>query len=305
MVRRAEVAQPGVRFGGDPLGQRLGQAGLAYTRFGGNQHHPSAAGLRLRPAAEQQLHFLVAADQRRGAGRSASKRLSSVPSPSTSHAGTATDKPLSSTVPRSWHANSPPICRLGGRVDHHLTGPARPWRRAARFGVSPTAVCWRESPEPIGSPTTTSPVAMPTRTCSGSPQGRRADCGSNGEAGTHRAFGIGLTGFWPTEIDQHPVTHIPGDEAIELLDRCDDARLVGAYDLPQVFGVEPRRECGGTDEIAEHHAEGAPFGCGLRRARCRFGSVGGLDEDRAGSSVGASFEAQRGDRLQQAPTMAD
>ena len=68
MVRRAEIAQPDVRFGRDPLGQRLGEAGLAHARLGGNQHHPSAAGLRLRPAAEQQIHLLVAADQRRGAG---------------------------------------------------------------------------------------------------------------------------------------------------------------------------------------------------------------------------------------------
>src|SRR5690348_5467309 len=50
----------------------------------------------------------------------------------------------------------------GGHIDNH---PARPCRRAARFGVSPIAVCWRESPDPIGSPITTSPVAMPIRTC--------------------------------------------------------------------------------------------------------------------------------------------
>ena len=53
---------------GDPLGQRLGEAGLADARLGRNQHHPPVARLRLRPAAEQQLHLLVAADQRRGAG---------------------------------------------------------------------------------------------------------------------------------------------------------------------------------------------------------------------------------------------
>ena len=44
---------------------------LAHARLGGNQHHPPVAGLRLRPAAEQQLHLLVAADQRRGAGSAA------------------------------------------------------------------------------------------------------------------------------------------------------------------------------------------------------------------------------------------
>ena len=68
MVRRAEIAQPNVRFSGDPLSQRLRKAGLAHARFSGNQHHPSVPGLRLRPAAEQQFHLLVAADQRCGAG---------------------------------------------------------------------------------------------------------------------------------------------------------------------------------------------------------------------------------------------
>ena len=68
MMRRAEIAQPNMRFVSDPLGQRLGEARFPHTRFGGNQHHPAAAGLRLRPAAQQQFHLLVAADQRRGAG---------------------------------------------------------------------------------------------------------------------------------------------------------------------------------------------------------------------------------------------
>jgi hypothetical protein len=66
MVRRAEVAQPNVRFGGDPVGQGLGEAGFPHARFGGNQDHAAVA--RLRPAAEQQLHFLVASDKRCRAG---------------------------------------------------------------------------------------------------------------------------------------------------------------------------------------------------------------------------------------------
>ena len=112
MVRRAEIAQPSVRFGGDPLGQRLGEAGLADTRLGGNQHHPSVARLRLRPAAEQQLHFLVAADQRCGAGTQCLETALAVSlRPALAMPAPATGRPLSSTVPRSWHSNRPPICR--------------------------------------------------------------------------------------------------------------------------------------------------------------------------------------------------
>ena len=74
--------------------------------------------------------------------------------------------------------------------------------------------------------------------------GRVADGGGNGEASPHGAFGIGLAGFRPAEIDQHPVTNVAGDEAVKLLDRGGDARLVGADDLPQILGIKPRRECG-------------------------------------------------------------
>ena len=52
----------------------------------------------------------------------------------------------------------------------HMTtvfGSAMPCMRAARFGVWPTMLRSCASPEPISSPTTTSPVAMPTRVCRG------------------------------------------------------------------------------------------------------------------------------------------
>ena len=73
--------------------------------------------------------------------RSASNRLSAALAPSACHAGTASAKPLSSTVPRSRYSNRPPICRRV--LDRSPPCPARraPCRRAARFGVSPTASC--------------------------------------------------------------------------------------------------------------------------------------------------------------------
>ena len=45
-------------------------------------------------------------------------------------------------------------------------GSAKACNRAARFGVSPTTDCSCAGPAPIKSPTTTSPVAIPTRACS-------------------------------------------------------------------------------------------------------------------------------------------
>ena len=50
-----------------------------------------------------------------------------------------------------------------------VSGSAIACSRAARFGVSPTTPRSCASPDPMRSPTTTSPVAIPTRTCSGEP----------------------------------------------------------------------------------------------------------------------------------------
>ena len=69
MMRRAEVPQPGVRLAGESLHQRGGEPRLADPRLARQQDHPALAGHRLLPAAPQQLHFLVPANQRsRGGG---------------------------------------------------------------------------------------------------------------------------------------------------------------------------------------------------------------------------------------------
>jgi hypothetical protein len=31
--------------------------------------------------------------------------------------------------------------------------------------------------------------------------------------------------------------------------------VIGADDLAQILGIEPRRECGRADQIAEHHRQ--------------------------------------------------
>ncbi len=66
-MRRAEIAQPGVRLLGDALLDRLGQPRLADPRLGRNQDDPPLARLGLGPAAQEEVDLLVAADQRRRA----------------------------------------------------------------------------------------------------------------------------------------------------------------------------------------------------------------------------------------------
>ena len=64
MVRRAEIAQARVRLGCEVFGKRGGEPRLADAGLAGNQHYPSFAALRLVPAVDQQLDFLLAADGR-------------------------------------------------------------------------------------------------------------------------------------------------------------------------------------------------------------------------------------------------
>jgi hypothetical protein len=66
IVRRAEIAQSGVRLGLDALRQCCGQARFADPGLAGDQHHPPFAELRLLPAPQQQVELFVAADQRCG-----------------------------------------------------------------------------------------------------------------------------------------------------------------------------------------------------------------------------------------------
>ena len=63
IVRRAEIAQSGMRLALDMLRQCRGQPRLANPRLAGDQHHPPFAGLCLLPAPRQEVELLVAADQ--------------------------------------------------------------------------------------------------------------------------------------------------------------------------------------------------------------------------------------------------
>ena len=91
-------------------------------------------------------------------GCSASKRLVEELGRSTAQTCTGAAMPFKSLVPRSSSSKS---CPRSLRVPSLITtmlGLAMLWRRAARFGVSPTMLGVRL-------PTTTTPVAMPTLTC--------------------------------------------------------------------------------------------------------------------------------------------
>ena len=97
----------------------------------------------------------------------ASKRPSAELARSAAQARTGPAMPLRFLAPTSCNSNRLP---RSFRVPSAMTtmfGSAMPCSRAARFGVSPTIACSCAAPAPMRSPTTTSPVAMPTRVCNG------------------------------------------------------------------------------------------------------------------------------------------
>ena len=133
----------------------------------------------------------------------ASKRLPTARSPSTRHAPTASAKPLSDCGPRSSSSNAVPSSRRVDVGDHDAAGRAMACRRAARFGVSPTTVSSRAEPSPTRSPTTTSPVAMPTRAGERCPPAggfRRPTACDDRQPGPHRPLGLVLVRARPAEV---------------------------------------------------------------------------------------------------------
>ena len=95
------------------------------------------------------------------------------------------------------------------------------------------------------------------RTCSGSPvTASRADRVDDRQAGAHRPLGIVLMRFAASRNrSSTPSPMYLAMKPSKLADRRRRQRVVGADDLAQILGIEPRRQRGRADQIAEHHGE--------------------------------------------------
>jgi hypothetical protein len=117
-----------------------------------------------------------------------------------------------------------------------LFGSARPYKRAAKFGVSPTMPRSWASPEPTRSPTTTSPVAMPTRVCKGRASSLQIPNGGDQlQPRTHSPLSVILMGLWVTEVHEDPIAH---DFATKPPKRC--ATMAGRSETSILLGIRPR-----------------------------------------------------------------
>src|SRR5215472_5282641 len=233
--------------------------------------------------------------------RNASNRLSTALGRNTCQTRTGAAMPFTSTAPRSWYSKRSPTSR---RVPAAMTTApcsASACSRAARFGVSPTTDCSCAEPLPIRSPTTTSPVAIPTRLQLDGFDIETANGVDQTESSPHRPLGVVLVGARIAEIDENAVAHVLRDKSIEAADDIGDSAVIGGDDLAVILGIEARGERGRADEIVEHHRQLAAFrlcphpSLPRSRGRVREGALRGRRH----------LGAERRDDVEQPPTMAD
>ena len=89
---------------------------------------------------------------------------------------------------------------------------------------------------------------------------RLTDLGDDRKRGTDRPLSVVLMRPRVTEIDQHAITDIAGDEPVEARDRRGDAELIAADHRTKILWVQSRRHLGGICHVAEHHAHLTAFG---------------------------------------------
>ena len=248
------------------------------------QHHLAVAVLGPGPALEQDAQLVLAPDQRREP--LAVQRLEAAfgatlafDPPGRERLGEALE-PQRAEVGQLEQAADQPPGRLADRP--RCPAAASAWSRAARFGVSPTTACSCAAPSPISSPTTTRPVAMPTRAASGSPAGvcSRATACDHRQPGAHRPLGLVLVRLRPAEVGEHPVAHVLGDVALAARDRARHSVLVGADDVAHVLGIEPAASSVEPTRSQNMHRQLPPLGARLRLEGlallpgCRAGWIG-------------------------------
>src|SRR5262249_61172490 len=73
-------------------------------------------------------------------------------------------------------------------------------------------------------------------------------------------LGIILMGVRIAEIDEHPIAHVPGHEAVEPGDRLRAALIIGADYRTQILWVERGRERGRANEAGQHNRQLATLG---------------------------------------------
>ena len=99
------------------------------------------------------------------------------------------------------------------------------------------------SPAPIRSPTTTKPVAMPTRVCSGarvsSPatSAIRVTAEHSSKSAANCLLGVVLVCCRVAKMDQDSVTKRVADHPIKACGRFRHTSVIGSHNVAQILGV--------------------------------------------------------------------
>ena len=252
-----------MRLVADPLAERRQNARLADARFARDERDLTFALARLAPAVEEQRHLMLAPDEGRQALRPRRLEAADV-------LRLAKDRPAGNRRVEAFQglrakrlqleraAQQPPR-RLrdhhGARLGQRLQ-PRRQIGRLADDGL----FLRRALSDEVADHDDAGRDADADLEIFIRPRFELRDDGRDVEAGPDRTLGVLLMGARKAEIGQHAIAHEFGDEAVIARDRARTGVLIGANDLAHVLRIEPGRQRGRADEIAEHDGELATLG---------------------------------------------
>jgi hypothetical protein len=276
----------------------LNEPRLADPGLPAQQHHLALAGQGVGPARQQQVELLVAADQRRqaahGGGLKAAARLAGLAGavhrdrlvdafhdlcPELLEHEQAFDQPARAVADQHG-AGLGQLLQAGGDVG----GLADDCHLVAKLASADVAGDHEAGVD-----------AHPDRDLhSGSHDlgVQRLHRLDDLQTGLDRAPGVVLVGARKAEVYENAVADVVTDVGVEPPDDLGARPLVAADHLVQILRVHARGQRGGTDHVAEHHGQLAPFGFPTR-AGGRTGRR--LRRGPGGSGRDAGF-GQSGDR---------
>ena len=257
------MAQLGMRFVRDTLGEHLGQARLADARLASDQNDlaPSLPGQFL--AAEQKFHLSFSIDE---VGELAGTyRLETA-----FRVGLADDRPGFDRLGVAFEIMSPKVAELEqladqpprGRSDHDHAGfrqaldPIGEVRRIAHDG----SFLRHPGTDQFAHDHRAGRYSHSRRQRLATGRAQLTDRGQHVEAGAHRPFRVVLMGARIAEINQQAIAQEPREKAVIGRQYGGTGFLIGADDCMHFFRIEARGERGRADKVAEHHRQLAALG---------------------------------------------
>ena len=282
VMRRAEIAQVGVRL---PPSRSARSSVSRDLPIPGS---PDSSTTRPSPlaACRQRRSSNSSSSSRPTSGvvaaRKASKRLSTPLGPSTRHAGTGSENPLSAICPRSSQSNRLPTSWRVLAANHNGVGLGDPFqatRKLRSFADNPMLI--RAIAEEIADHDGAGGDADPQLKGPGTAAIKLGDRLDQGETGTDRAFDVVLVRLRIAEIGQHLRPRELAHRAARPRDDRRAATLVGSDQRLQLLRIKSGRELARAGKIADKNRD-LPA---LRRAGVTGGSISTSQRDLAAASA--------------------